>query len=214
MKNYRPVFGTIFIGLLALLIGSTALASSFGYSIFFSPAFSLTWIVVGLLLVTAVLLLTAAFWPRKKGEAPAYSYPGGSSTTHVHEPERQFIPLTPDQATAGAYSPGGRVTADLRWVEPGEVVTVVPLEALDGDIALLINAETPIAIRLDMGSGSIAVDVGLGLHKLGEPSITDYSFAASGSQAILLGRGIGEIGEAKIVVDVKSPSANLRIDSN
>ena len=215
MKNYRPVFGTIFIGLFALLVGGAGLLSSFGHNLFFSPAFSLTWIVVGLLLVTAVLLLTAAFWPRKK-DVPVYSesrYPS-STTETMSEPERQFIPLTPAEAATGAYSLRGRVTADLRWIEPSDEATVVPLEATEGNISLLLNADTPIAIRLNMGSGAVAVNLGLGLHEVGEPALTNYSFATAGSRAILLGRGIAEIGEAKIVVDIKSPSANLRIDAN
>lgn len=212
MKNYRPVFGTIFIGLIALLVGGAGLLSSYGHNIFFSPAFSLTWIVVGLLLVTAVLLLTAAFWPRKK-EMPAYTSNAYAGTTSTM-PERQFVPLTAQDAAVGASSAGGRVVADLRWLEPGDETTFVPLEATGGDIALLMNADLPIAIRLALGSGSVAVDVGLGLHEVDRPSLRDYSFATYGSKSILLGRGIGEIGEAKIVVDVKSPSANLRIDSN
>lgn len=37
MKNYRPSFGTIFIGLFALLLGTGALLTAFGFNVFFSP---------------------------------------------------------------------------------------------------------------------------------------------------------------------------------
>lgn len=215
MKNYRPVFGTIFIGLIALLVGAAGLLSSYGHNIFFSPAFSLTWIVVGLLLVTAVLLLTAAFWPRKKEPVVAgYGHTPGSYAPSAPEPERQFVPLTLEEASRGAYSPQGRVMADLRWLDPSDEVAVVPLEASEGDISLLLDAESPVAIRLALGTGKIAVNLGLGLHKLGEPALSDCSFSTSGSNDILLGRSVSEIGEAKIVVDVKSREANLRIDAN
>ena len=109
---------------------------------------------------------------------------------------KDFHFVTPAEAATGAYSLRGRVTADLRWIEPSDETTVVPLEATEGNISLLLNADTPIAIRLNMGSGAVAVNLGLGLHEVGEPALTNYSFATAGSRAILLGRGIAEIGEA------------------
>lgn len=43
MKNYRPSFGTIFIGLFALLLGTGALLTAFGFNVFFSPRLNFTW---------------------------------------------------------------------------------------------------------------------------------------------------------------------------
>lgn len=66
MKSYRPLFGTILIGLIAMLVGGGALLSAFGHNLFFEARFSFAWIVVGLLVVSAIMLLLAAFWPRKE----------------------------------------------------------------------------------------------------------------------------------------------------
>ncbi len=73
MKSYRPLFGTIFIGLIAMLLGGGALLSAFGHNIFFAARFSLSWVVVGLLVVSALLLLAAAFWPRHENDSSGYS---------------------------------------------------------------------------------------------------------------------------------------------
>lgn len=169
--------------------------------------------VVGLLLVDGCAAADRRVLAAK--DVPVYSesrYPSSTTETMASEPERQFIPLTPTEAATGAYSlrGSGSCAGSSRATKPQWCA----LEATEGNISLLLNADTPIAIRLNMGSGAVAVNLGLGLHEVGEPALTNYSFATAGSRAILLGRGIAEIGEAKIVVDVKSPSANLRIDAN
>ncbi len=76
MKSYRPAFGTIFIGLFAVLLGTGALLSAFGFNVFFSPHLDFTWLVAGVLVLCAVLLLTAALWPQHAKDASAGSGPG------------------------------------------------------------------------------------------------------------------------------------------
>lgn len=76
MKSYRPAFGTIFIGLFAVLLGTGALLSAFGFNVFFSPHLDFTWLVAGVLVLCAVLLLTAALWPQRNKDASADSGPG------------------------------------------------------------------------------------------------------------------------------------------
>lgn len=71
MKSYRPAFGTIFIGLFAVLLGTGALLSAFGFNVFFSPHLDFTWLVAGVLVLCAVLLLTAALWPQHAKDASA-----------------------------------------------------------------------------------------------------------------------------------------------
>ncbi|MFT3943995.1 MAG: hypothetical protein QM705_09270 [Ancrocorticia sp.] len=81
MKNYRPSFGTIFIGLFAVLLGTGALLSAFGFNVFFSPRLNLTWLVAGVLVLCAVLLLTAALWPQRKKDADAVATGTGSAAS-------------------------------------------------------------------------------------------------------------------------------------
>ena len=260
MKSYRPVFGTIFIGLIALLIGAGARLSAFGHNFFFNVSFSFTWVVVGLLVVSALLLLTAALWPRHEPETPGYLRSSHScartSTTTTPPPssqedgvsslfdanasatpnadtrteefprtaaygtaaygtsattaERRFVPVTDDEARKGASSSGGNVLADLRWLEPtGEQVTI-PLYAKEGSIDLLINADSPVAITLGMGTGRVTVDPTLGLHRLGEEPLSAPELVGT---ELLLGRPISDASEAHMVIEIESPAADLRISA-
>ena len=89
MKNYRPAFGTIFIGLFAVLLGTGALLSAFGFNVFFSPRLDFTWLVAGVLILCAILLLTAALWPQRNKDASvgaAGSSAAFSTTTPVNLP--------------------------------------------------------------------------------------------------------------------------------
>ena len=227
MKSYRPLFGTIFIGLVAMLIGGAALLSAFGHNIFFSATFSLAWIVVGLLVVSAILLLAAAFWPRREKEEAASLFDSrgaapatvrstqafartASYGTPVTAIERRFVPVTDDDARKGASSNGGNVLADLRWLEPNGEQVSVPLYATQGGIDLLVNAESSVAIHLAMGTGTVTVDPTLGLHLVGGEPLTG---AVPGGQQVRLGRQVLEAGEARLIVNVESPAADLRISA-
>ena len=290
MKNYRPSFGTIFIGLFAVLLGTGALLSAFGFSVFFSPRLNLTWLVAGVLVLCAVLLLTAALWPQRQKDAgvtraaagPASpSVPGSSATFSTTTPtnfpssprtsggfgqsggaasaalsassvsdlfdsqpatesfdtpqtqqfftqptqelhssgfsaqatdqERRFVPVNDDDARKGASSSGGKVLADLRWLEPTDEQVMVPLYAREGSVDLLINADSPVAIHLAMGTGSVTLDPTLGLHRVGEEALEEAIFVPAAGGDLLIGRTLDKVDEALLVVNIESPSADLHI---
>lgn len=292
MKNYRPAFGTIFIGLFAVLLGTGALLSAFGFNVFFSPRLDFTWLVAGVLILCAILLLTAALWPQRNkdasvgaaggavgaaGSSAAFStttpvnlppspvtsagsgsaasaasatssvsdlfdsqpatesfatsqtqqfstQPTQSFATHptqefssttfgtpVADQERRFVPVTDDDARKGASSSGGNVWADLRWLEPTGEQVMVPLYAHEGNINLLINADSPVAIHLAMGTGSVTLDPTLGLHRVGEEALEETAFVPSAGGEFLVGRTLDKADEALLVVNIESPSANLNI---
>ncbi len=294
MKNYRPSFGTIFIGLFALLLGTGALLTAFGFNVFFSPRLNFTWLVAGLLILCAILLLTAALWPQRNkdasvgasgsvggtatgsvsGSAAAFStttpaaFPstptasGGSGSassaassvsdlfdsapatesfatsqtqqfstqptqsfatqptqefnsatfgTSATDQERRFVPVSDDDARKGASSSGGKVLADLRWLEPTGEQVMVPLYAHEGSVDLLINADSPVAIHLAMGTGSVTLDPALGLHRVGEEALEEAAFVPAAGGELLIGRTLDKADEALLVVNIESPSADLHI---
>ncbi len=284
MKNYRPSFGTIFIGLFAVLFGTGALLAAFGFNVFFSPRLNLTWLVAGVLILCAILLLTAALWPQRKKDAGAVgesvgaatgTIPGSSSAfstttpasfpsspvtsaghgsftsaepgvselfdsqpatesfatqptqqfatqptqefssaafgTPVAGQERRFVPITDDDARKGASSSGGNVLADLRWLEPSSEQIMVPLYAREGNIDLLINADSPVAIHLAMGTGGITLDPALGLHRVGEEALEEAAFVPAAGGELLIGRTLDKADEALLVVNIEAPGADLHI---
>lgn len=216
MTNHRPLFGTIFVGLLAMLVGGGALLSAFGHNLFFEARFSFAWIVVGLLVVSACLLLMAAFWPRKENEridrAEIGQPAGGGGHAAFGMPvdaiERRFVPVTDADARQGASSEGGNVLADLRWLEPNREKVSVPLHAEEGSIDLLVNADSSLAIHMTMGTGTVSVDPSLGLHPAGRAAVGG---TLPSDVHLLLGRHVTEAGDATLVVNVDSVSADLRI---
>ncbi len=116
MKNYRPSFGTIFIGLFAVLLGTGALLSAFGFNVFFSPRLNFTWLVAGLLILCAVLLLTAALWPQRNKDAGASGNVGsvakGSvSGSSVFSAAPAAFPSTPGRPSGPSRSGGAESVA-------------------------------------------------------------------------------------------------------